>query len=297
METPFRVDREATLDRYSVLHAHFETHVAEIANLIRDEKCDGVFANVGYLPILAAKRAGRPVVACSSLNWSDVFWAYCEGMPRAESIRAQMDEAYRNADVLIRLAPGMPMERFDTELVERPIARRGRDRRQELTSELNVPAESLLVLCAFGGMLPSTLPRFASTRKDLVAIGPAPWASDSAVVSVDSLTLPFEDIFSSVDVIVTKPGYGVVAELGCTGKPGILISRGDWPEENYLTSWLQMCGRVAVVSSLEELSAESLLLIASTLIATPPSSVPRAGGEAIIGNMIRQKFSPASMLA
>jgi UDP-N-acetylglucosamine:LPS N-acetylglucosamine transferase len=109
--------------------------------------------------------------------------------------------------------------------------------------------------------------------------------------------MPYEDIFSSVDVVVTKPGYGVVAELGCTGKPGILISRNDWPEENHLTRWLETCGRAAVVPSLDELSAERLTSIASTLITTAPQFVPGPGGEAIISNIIREKFSTSSMLA
>jgi hypothetical protein len=47
------------------------------------------------------------------------------------------------------------------------------------------------------------------------------------------------DVLGSVDLILTKPGYGSYAEAACDGVPVLHLSRGDWPEEPALNAWLR----------------------------------------------------------
>ncbi|MGV1867575.1 MULTISPECIES: hypothetical protein [unclassified Rhizobium] len=283
MRSPFSVDRAATLEKYKALHRNFEVEVDVLSALIHKTRCDAVFSNVGYVALAAAKRAGVPAIACSSLNWSDMFRFFCGGMGFADEIQMQMDNAYAAADLFLRLAPGMPMEHFRTRLVAKPIASTGRSRRRELDSLVGPLNGRGVVLCAFGGMLPHTKPRFDAILRDYLIIGPKAW-SGHGVISPEQVDMPYEDIFASVDLVITKPGYGVVAELGCLGKSSIMISRGDWPEQVHLLKWLSKC---AVVESLEDISALDAIAIdrvKNTARQISPPALP--GGEEEVADKI-----------
>lgn len=290
MESPFEVNRLATFLRYQALHKRFNESVDRVASIIRSERCDAVLANVGYVAVAAAHRAGVPAVACSSLNWADLFEAYCGDLPGGEEILAEIQSAYRMADLFIRLAPGMPMRGFETHHIRQPIASIGGGKRQDLISALGVPDASTVILCAFGGMLPVEPPPFVVRPDGLAVLGPVAWSA-YGVTPVDQLPLSYGEILASVDAVVAKPGYGIVAELGCTATPAIMISRGDWPEEPYLLNWLSDHGRHRAVDDQNSLSAEAVKRLLAEC-ATAACHPAKPGGEQQVAQALRDVFGP-----
>lgn len=285
MRTPFSVDSAATLERYLAVHSRFRSAIDEVADLIRDERCAAVLSNVGYLAVAAAGRAGVPAVACSSLNWGDVLLAYCGAMSGADAILAQIDAAYSGADTFARLVPGMPMTRLRTTRIPAPLARVGTARREDVAATLQIDPRRPLVLCAFGGMLPPEPPPFLECE-ELATIGPETWVAAGAISARD-LAIPFADLIASVDVVVSKPGYGIVAELGCAGTPSILVSRNDWPEEPYLLDWLAKRSCCTVVRHVADLDANLIRAhLASARAGVPPRRAT-PGGEAAVAQIVR----------
>jgi hypothetical protein len=287
MESPFQVARAATLQRYQSIHTGLERNIEYLAGLIVAERCDAVFTNIGYIAIAAAQRASVPSIACSSLNWSDVFSTYCGHMPDAVPILESMDTAYSKASLFIRLVPGMPMHKLATHPIARPISRVGKNKRALLIETLGLTNNSTIVLCSFGGMLPPEPPPFAFKRDGLIVVGPRAW-SELGVIPVDDLPIPYADVLASVDAVVTKPGYGIVSELGCTATPAIMVSRGDWPEEPYLLNWLARHGRYVSVTDVRELSAAFVKnwLIESN---SGPIAVAQPGGERDVAQLISHR--------
>ncbi|MBO1905774.1 hypothetical protein KHP60_12385 [Microvirga sp. 3-52] len=288
MEGPFNVDRAATLHRYEAIHARLNRSIDDLASVIAEERCDAVFTNIGYIAIAAAERASVPSIACSSLNWSDIFSTYCGHLPGAIPIIEGMDTAYSKASLFIRLVPGMPMDKFMTHSITRPIANVGKNKRALLVEVLGLKNASTIVLCSFGGMLPPAPPPFVYNRDGLIVIGPQAW-SEHGVIPVDDLPIPYADVLASVDAVVTKPGYGIVSELGCTATPAIMVSRGDWPEEPYLLHWLARHGRYVSVKDIRMLSATFVKdwLIESS---SRPIVVAQNGGEQEIAKQMSQCF-------
>jgi hypothetical protein len=47
------------------------------------------------------------------------------------------------------------------------------------------------------------------------------------------------EALAASDAVVTKAGYGSVAEAACHGVPVLYVSRADWPEEPWLIGWLR----------------------------------------------------------
>ena len=61
-------------------------------------------------------------------------------------------------------------------------------------------------------------------------------------MAFDDLNMCFSDILASVDVLLTKPGYGAFTEAACNGIPVLYVRRDDWPEQPYLVDWLEQYG-------------------------------------------------------
>jgi UDP-N-acetylglucosamine:LPS N-acetylglucosamine transferase len=52
-----------------------------------------------------------------------------------------------------------------------------------------------------------------------------------------------------VDLIITKPGYGMFAEAAAAGVPVMFTARGDWPETEALVTWLQSKAHCAQITT------------------------------------------------
>lgn len=54
--------------------------------------------------------------------------------------------------------------------------------------------------------------------------------------------LEYHDLMASVDLMLTKPGYGTFVEAVAVGLPLIYISRDIWPDVSSLVHWLEENG-------------------------------------------------------
>lgn len=226
-------------EAYAASHEHWDLRVNRAAHRLAELAPDLLVADVPYLPLAAAARLGQQAIALSSLNWADIYRAYCGERPEAPRILDQMLSAYGAAQAFLTPEPCLPMADLDTTVVG-PVARLGGNRRAALDEALGCPAGERLVLVTLGGMdFPLDFAAWPSTPGWcwIVPPGSAPGRRD--ICAIDSLKaqgFSFMDILRSVDAFVTKPGYGGFVEAGCNGVPVLYVRRGDWPEEPGLTA-------------------------------------------------------------
>lgn len=283
MQNALVVDASASFERYQSIHKTFKHRVTKLASFILEQQCDGVLSNVGYLALSAGKAAGVVTAAVSSLNWGDLFRAYCSQYPGAPSILSEIEAAYQSANLFLRLSPGMPMESITTAKILRPIAKVGHANRGELTAALGIPTDRIIVLLAFGGMLPAVeRAHLLSLGRQFELLGPPAW-HHLGVRPADNLPIEFSDVLASCDAVISKPGYGIVAELACLGKPAIMLSRSDWPEEDYLVEWLSRHVSVELVESLSGISPDHINAVVNSTYQHIPVN---AGGEDVVASSI-----------
>lgn len=234
---------------YADWHHDWPRRVDEEADRLAALAPDLVLCNVPYLPLAGAQRAGLESAALCSLNWADIYSGYCHGEPKADAIHAQMLDAYNAARVFIQPRPAMPMDGLQNRSPVGPIARIGRNRRDEIIRHAGFTETDRLILVAPGG-IPMTIdmtrwPRIPGTRY----LVEAAWRSTHPdAITIQSLGMPFPDVLASCDVFIGKPGYGSFAEAACNGIPVLYLPRGDWPEEPWLVDWLQQVGRCQAIS-------------------------------------------------
>lgn len=244
MASAVDVQVEHSAARYARLHENWEQKVAHEAQALAALKPDLVLANVPYLPLAGAARAGIPACALCSLNWADIYLHYCGARPEAAEIHAHMLAAYNSAAVFLQTEPHMPMADIARRRPIGPVARVGKNRRAEINALLGLSEHERLVLIAPGGIalrLPmEDWPRLPHVRW-LVAEA---WrVQHPDAIPLERLGMHFVDILHSCDALIGKPGYGSFAEAACNGVPVLYLKRHDWPEEPYLVEWLARHGR------------------------------------------------------
>ena len=263
---------------YRDFHRGWTGRVAREAEKMAALAPDLLFANVPYLSLAAAARAGIPAVALCSLNWADIYAHYCHGRPEAEQIHGQILAAYNSAACFLRPQPAMAMANLANTREVGPIARQGRNRRGDIDARLGLPPGNKLVLIAMGGMafrLPlEGWPRIAGVR----------WVVQSSwrvrhpdAVTLESLGMDFTDVLASCDALLTKPGYGSFAEAACNGIPVLYLDRKDWPEAPHLTDWLKRLGRCLEVER-AALERGEIAAALEALWALPPAQPVRPEG-------------------
>ena len=245
MNHAFSVDTQASLARYESLHQDWDHKVKALAQQLIDAEVDVVLADVPYLPLAAAQVAGIPAVALCSLNWADILSHYV-GLDKPQAIIDTMYAAYQSARYFLQPAPSMAMPKLNNQRAIGPCCAPGIAQKKTLLSSakqhkaLNNP---WLVLVGMGGIQFELSLEHWSTeyhgRPLCYLVSHASANTHPNALSIEAIGLSYSDLVASVDVIITKPGYGMFAEAAAAGVPVLFTARGDWPETEALVTWLQ----------------------------------------------------------
>lgn len=239
MASSLDVLRGESARAYERFHVGWHHRVEREAASVERLGADLLLADVPYLGLAAAKRAGLPAIALSSLNWAVLYRHYCGSFPRADRVHAEILAAYRGAECFLRLEPGLPMEDLDNVRSLGPIAALGRERAVELRRRLGIPEAARLALVGFGGIeTPLAVDAWPARAGLYWIVPPGTRHRRADVREFPGPDFPFIDLLASADVVLTKPGYGTFAEAACHGVAVLYAERGDWPEEPYLAAWL-----------------------------------------------------------
>lgn len=279
MANAMEVLAEESLAAYRAFHADWDIHLARQTALLERFAPDLVLANIPYLPLAAARQLGIPSLALCSLNWADILQGYCTDSEELESLRHTLLEAYESAALFLRPEPSMPMAELRNTRHIGPIADLGRARRAEIDDRLGLTGNETLILVSLGGIAMRLPMERWPLIPDLCWLVPEAWdirRPDSR--SREELTdIPYVDLLRSSDALLTKPGYGSFTEAACNGIPVLYVERGDWPEEPYLTRWVQE-NATALKIDRRRLKTGDLQESISDLLTRPPKPTPEPAG-------------------
>lgn len=220
-KTAFIVQREATHQLYLKRHLNWSTLVEQQVQLLSTYSPDLVISNISETIIEAAHQANINCLALCSLNWADIYWAYCQHLPRAQEIFERLVSAYQKANHFLTPAPSMKMPHFNNTVPIGPIARTGRTL-SSLQQALNIPLHKKVVLVSMGG-IPTPINTSHWPQDDnIIWLGNFGQNARKDLIYFPSLDLSYIDILSNCDALITKPGYGnfvkhvVMGFLFCT---------------------------------------------------------------------------------
>lgn len=275
-----RIAKEATGRAYLEFHRDWDRRVEEETRVLGALRADALLANVPYLALAGAQRAGIPSFALCSINWMDIYAHYFSARPEAPTLLEQMRQAYASAREFLQPAPSMPMSQLDNRREIGPICQRGRSRRAWFVEHLGLRPDERLVMVSLGGMELRPPVEQWPALPGVRLLVPATWrSSHPGTVDFESLGLPYIDALWSCDALICKPGYGSFVEAACAGVPVLYLERPDWPEAPYLVRWLETAGRCALLTQERWLEGDFLAELIHLWPDGSPSSVAPTGVE------------------
>lgn len=277
MRNALTVDLSASVHAYQTFHASLPERIEQLSKELIEQKVDLVLADIPYLTLAAAKKGGIPSVALCSLNWADILEHALllaasnplenTAAPRAISselarvgaeIVREIRGIYQQTDYFLLPAPSMPMPTLTNTLAIGPVCTPGIKRREALALNTQVTEDVWFVLVGMGGMpFDLELDEWPTHVLDkpihyIAADKIVRTSKHPQVVAETQTGLSYSDLVASVDLILTKPGYGMFVEAAAAGVPVLYVERLDWPEAQALTDWLE------VVAHCTEISTEAL---------------------------------------
>jgi L-arabinokinase len=277
------LDEHATTVRASAFMAGFDARVADEAAFLRAREAALVVCDIPALGIAAGKRAGLPTAALGNFTWDWIYAAY-DG---AAGVASRIGDAYAAADIALRLPMHGGFDSF-RHIVDVPfVARRsGRDA-GETRDRLRLPRDVRLVLLSFGGYGLRRIDEGALSALDGYAvIGPGALPLDEAAMY--DAGLRYEDLVNAVDVVVTKPGYGIISECIAHETALLYTSRGHFREYDVLVGEMPRYLRTRFLSH-DDLFAGRWQPHLDALLAMPaPPERPAVNGAEVAAELLRE---------
>ncbi len=230
------IDEEGTVQAWRAFDSQSRVWIEREGDWLRSAGARLVLSDVPPAAFEAAEAAGVASVGLSNFSWD---WIYAHLARRVPALKEASDaarEAYGKASLLLELPFSGDLSAFPRRERIPMVARPQRRPRAETRRALGIDRETV-VLLSFGGIgLPGFDPGVLAPLRDYRFLletekGDAP----PNVLEVTARLLAekgstFLDLVGAADVVVSKPGYGVVTDCIAARTPLVYTDRGDFPE-------------------------------------------------------------------
>lgn len=257
-----------TFEAWRQFETKEEEWVEAEARFLKDWSADLVVADIPPFAFDAAAEAGVPSAGMTNFSWDWIYRNYTGTVPEFAEVADRIAESYGKATVLYRLPFFGDLSAFPVIEDVPLVAPEGTARRDEVRRRLGLisaesgpheealtapgtapeaavhkkkvsgrpgpPASEPVVCVSFGGFdfkrfpWPEVERRAPGVR--FVAMGSdGPLPAESAIL-VEPGRMPHTDLVEAADLVISKPGYGIVAECISTRTPLLYTSRGEFAE-------------------------------------------------------------------
>ncbi len=232
---------------------------------------DRVVVDTAPVAMEAARRAGLPCLAVGNFDWAWIYRHY----PALEAWAARF-AAWQAPHPALALEPGPGLHGFAT--VE-PAGLLGR-----VAPPWPFEGPERRVLVSFGGAglesLDALLPEIPGLRWVLAPPMAALPRPDCCLVQGAS----YPALVAGVDLVFSKPGYGIYAECVLAGTPMVWVRRPAFPEAPILEAAMAARGDLPVQASPDDPACFRVALasaVAQRLASHPPAPVAAGAAERI----------------
>ncbi|UCE81820.1 MAG: hypothetical protein JSV47_08700 [Deltaproteobacteria bacterium] len=223
------------------LRHHRDALVEEEIHFLKTNEISAVVADIPFLPFVAASQQSIPAIGIGNFTWDWIYNAYAASDPRWAPLVDWIGECYQKCGLFLQLPMHGDCSVFpnikDVPLVAR-LAKRNRD---ETRNILHLQPDQRLYLVSFAYLdLDETAQKRVQDITNAVFLYKYPlnFQFDNGIC-LDQHPLTYEDVVAAVDGVITKPGYGIVADCLAHGTPIIYTDRGFFPEYDILVQEIE----------------------------------------------------------
>jgi L-arabinokinase len=291
------IDEDGTAEAWRRFDARRERLVAEESRWLREAGARLVLADIPPIGFEAAHAAGVRSVGLGNFSWDQIWAHHASRVPALAEAAASAARAYDLAECLLRLPFACDTRAFrvveDVPLVARRPSRSKEDARARLRLDSRP-----VVLLSFGGVgVPGLrgegLAELSGYQFLLTGECGAATAPNARRVDGRDLRqagLCYVDLVAAADVVVTKPGYGIVSDcIGCR-TPVVYTDRGDFPEYPVMVAEMPRYLPAVYLPSAELREARLGPALEAALSAPFPGP-PRTDGAAVAADAILEMLA------
>lgn len=275
-----------TLEACTAFHQQQQDMAAAEAQSLAASGVDLVVADIPSLAFAAAAKAGVPGVGVANFTWDWIYAGMAAKYPGYEQVVAAERQAYAQGDLLLRLPFCGPGDAF-AQVEDVPlVARRARQDREAVRLALDISPRQQVALLSFGGFgLQDVELSAAAELKDWVFLLEA--RDVAGHLPSNFCSLPpgmfwYPDLMAAADVVLTKPGYGIVSEAIANNTAVIYTCRGDFREQQLLVDALKSYTRCCYISNEQLRHGQWRQALDAVMDQPPPADTPPMHGEKVV---------------
>ncbi len=297
------LDARETIAHADAFYRHLSAHVERERAYLREHDARLVVADAPPLACAAARAAGVPAVVLSNFTWDWIYEGYAEELHSAPDLIPRIQDAYRGASEAWRLPLHGGFETFDR-IVDVPfIARHAAHDRATVRERLQLPMDRRLALPSFGsyGVRDFDPHRLDCLDEWIVIITGRgePRALPPGACFLDERRIydagfRYEDVVAAVDAVVTKPGFGIVAECLANRTAMLYTSRGHFVEYDVMVPQMPRFLRCEFVPQAEMLAGRWREPLERLMRQPEPPDHPATNGAEIVAGMIWDRLARSS---
>lgn len=295
------LDEAASIERAVAFHANIGQRAAAEAAWLRRVGASLVVADAPPLACLAAAGAGVPAFVVGNFTWDWIYAGYAD-QPGAAALADLLGRAYTTATAAWRLPMAGGFATIDR-IVDVPfVARHARHTGAEVRRAFDLPDDRPLVLLSFGGyglgtLAPASLelgPFVVVTLRGQEGEPSLPHRQTIRTLDEDELYargFRYEDLVGAVDIVLTKPGYGIVSECIANRTAIAYTSRGRFIEYERLVEAMPRWVPVEFISHDDLFAGRWSHAFQRLLSRSMPQPRPRCDGAEVIVDLLLERLA------
>lgn len=246
----FRVDISETYRQCQALLERLPGLIDQEVAFARELKPRMILSDIPSWAFEVARAVETFGVGLANFSWDWIYEPYLDSLPQFASIIERIRAAYGHADLLMRLPFSGDLSAFPTVVSIPLIARRAKTPPEQVRERIGFTRGDgkrlVLVALRASDLHTVNLDALASLPGlTFVTFGLGRTLHNS--IDLPPNFMPFPELVNASDLVISKPGYGIVSEIIAHRKPLLYISRDDFREYPLLVDGLQ---RFAVVCEL-----------------------------------------------
>jgi hypothetical protein len=224
-KSALEIDEEETVARAIAFQARYADLVAGESRWLRDSGARVVLGDIPPLAFDAAAEAGLPALGLGNFSWDWIYGHFARRFPPLREAADAAARAYARATLLLELPFAGDLSAFPQRERIPLVARTPRTPSGEARGRLGLPAGETIALVSFGGFGEALDRTALESEPSFRAV-----FSEDVAPRLEELGLAYQDLVGAADVVVTKPGYGIVSDVIAARRRLVYTERGDFPE-------------------------------------------------------------------
>ena len=284
-------DDPATVREAAGFYSTYDERIRAEVGGVGSDRVDLIVGDIAPLAFEVAAQLQVPGVAIGNFTWDWIYETHPGLTDALPDLVPRLRDSYRKALLALELAFAGGFEVFRSRRAVGLVARRASRAKVDTRGHFNLPRDGRVALLSFGGY---GLPQLDLPSLDCL--------SDWTIVTTDRIAAPtgelpasvrlipetafidsgfrYEDLVAAADVVITKPGYGIIAECMSTKTAMLYTSRGQFREYALLVRELPRYVRSRFIAQPDLLEGRWASALAALIDQPPaPESMPADGAE------------------